>query len=96
LNYIAQPPVLSNDTSEPWENRVDLKPFHQAVVHYAAGMLEKYRRDAQASDAQLQLFQRYVAKYLAEARTKGGRMVRFAANFFRTTRQDDRGVDPRR
>jgi hypothetical protein len=64
IPYVAKPPVLTADTSEPFTDsgnvRLDLRPWHRAAVHYAAHQMEKLRRDDQASDRQLQRFLAYV------------------------------------
>ena len=81
--YIAQPAVLSSDTSEPYSNRGDLRPYHQAMVHYAASQLEKLRRDDQASDRQMQKFMGYVMQYLESLRKRGGQSLTFARTYFK-------------
>jgi hypothetical protein len=97
--YIARPTPMTSDTSEPFtvnsSVRGDLRVYHQALVHYAAHQLEKFRRDEQASASQLQQFLGYVARYTQQARTKGGQAVGYARNYWRT-RGTDRGTDPRR
>lgn len=92
--YVALPPVLSNSTDFPFSvlqgqsvssnlrPRMDLVPYHQAFVHYAAHQLEKLRRDDQASDRQLQKFMGYVQRYLQSMRKKGGSAVTFARSYF--------------
>lgn len=96
--YLAQPTAMTDSTHEPFtlggSVRTDLRPFHQALVHYAAYQLEKLRRDDEASERQLQKFTGYVARYLAEKRAKGGRMVTYVRSYF-NTRGTDRGEDPR-
>jgi hypothetical protein len=88
--YVAFPAPLSSDTSEPFtvnsSVRTDLRPYHQALVHYAAHSLEKLRRDDQASDRQLQKYQGYVARYLSNKRVKGGRAVTQAVAYFNRER----------
>jgi len=84
--YVAAPPVLTSDTSEPYSGRVDLRSFHQAAVHYAAHQLEKLRRDDQASDRQLQKFLGYVARYAQSIRKKGGNTVTQARSYFTRNR----------
>lgn len=96
--YLARPTAMTSDTSEPYQVganvRTDLRPYHQALVHFAAHQLEKLRRDDQASDRQLQKFLGYVARYLQNSRVKNGNIVTFAKNYFRARRNEDR-VDPR-
>lgn len=98
--YLALPPAST--VGEPFtvnsSVRGDLRPFHQAAVHFAAHQLEKLRRDDQASDRQLQKFLGYVTRFLQNTRRKGGHAIQSAGNYF--TRARDRGTwmqqDPRR
>lgn len=93
--YIAQPPVLTSDTSEPYAGRNDLRPYHQGLVHYAAYQLEKLRRDDAASDRQLQRFMGYVQQFLQDMRKRGGVGLTFARSYF-GSRSAVNGEDPRR
>lgn len=97
--YVAVPTALASDTAEPFtvnsSVRIDLRPSHPALVHYAAHQLEKLRRDDQASDRQLQKFVGYVERFKQNARRKGGSMLTYAKAYFRV-RHSDRGTDPRR
>jgi hypothetical protein len=94
--YVARPPVLTSDTSEPYQVgasvRGDLRDYHQAAVHYGAHQLEKLRRDDQAADRQLQKFLGYVTRFFQNGRIKGGRSLTLARNYFktRTTASDPR------
>jgi hypothetical protein len=98
--YIALPPAST--VGEPFtvnsSVRGDLRPFHQAAVHYAAHQLEKLRRDDRASDRQLQKFLGYVTRFLQNTRRKGGHVLVSAGNYF--SRARNRGswmqMDPRR
>jgi hypothetical protein len=96
--YVARPTPMTSDTAEPFSTgaavRADLRPYHQASVHYAAHQLEKLRRDDAASDRQLQKFLGYVSSWWAENRPKGGRALTQARNYFQR-RNADKGVDPR-
>jgi len=95
LSYVAMPAVLTSDTNEPYgAARVDLRPWHQAAVHYGAHVLEKLRRDDQASQAQLQQFLGYVSRYIQDTRKKGGQVITQARSYFRSrSRQSEK--DPR-
>lgn len=92
--YVAKPAPLTSDTSEPYSGRSDLKPWHQSAVHYGAYVLEKLRRDMQASQAQFQLFMLWVQRYQASVRVKNGTALTMGRNYFRT-RRVERGTDPR-
>ncbi len=86
LPYVALAPTMVSSTDVPFTLstgiRQDLVAYHQALVHYAASQLEKYRRDDQASDRQLQKFQGYVARFWQDMRIKGGRQIMQARNYF--------------
>lgn len=88
LSYIADTPVMVNDTDEPYTfstgARTDLRMYHQAGVHYAAHQLEKLRRDDQASDRQLQKFLGYVTRFMQDQRIPGGRQIRQARHYFKS------------
>lgn len=92
MSYIAQTPVMVNDTDQPFTFtsgvRSDLNTYHQALVHYAAHLLEKLRRDDQASDRQLQKFLGYVARYNQDQRIPGGRQIRQGRNYFKRKSTD--------
>ena len=98
LPYVARPTPMSSATDEPFtvnsSVRTDLRPYHQAVVHYAAHLLEKLRRDDQASQSQLQQFMGYVTLWMQDQRRKGGNGLTFAKSYF--VKRGDRGTDPRR
>jgi len=88
--YIAACPVLVNDGDIPYtfnsSGRVDLNDFHQALVHYGAAQLEKYRRDWDAVKVQMSFFQGYVARYFTGQRKKGGGSLMQAKNYFASGR----------
>lgn len=97
--YLAQPVPLANDSDEPFTVsgtvRTDLRPFHQALVHYAAYQLEKLRKDTQASQGQLQTFLGYVQRFLNNNRIKGGTAITVARRYFKSRRDDFERKDPR-
>lgn len=97
--YVALPAPMTSDTQQPFTVgaavRHDLRPYHQALVHYAAYQLEKLRRDDQASDRQLQKFMGYVTRYVQSMRKKGGASLTFARQYFRRTAGVLDGKDPR-
>jgi hypothetical protein len=86
IPYLARPTAMSSASDEPYtvnsSVRADLRPYHQALVHYAAHQLEKLRKDDQASDRQLQKFLGYVQRFLADRRVKGGRAISQARAYF--------------
>ena len=85
VQYIAMPTPMTSDTQEPFfsvGSRTDLRPFHQAVVHFAAYQLEKLRRDTEASNAQLQRFLGYVQRFMQNTRVKGGTAITQGRSYF--------------
>lgn len=100
IPYLAHPAPLTSDTQEPFAvsggYRYDLRPFHQALVHYAAHQLEKLRKDDQASLNQFQKFMGYVTQYLQDTRVKNGQGLGFIRRYFGRVGGNDRGQDPRR
>ena len=87
LPYVAQVSSLTADTNVPFTDtagliREDLKPYHQAAVHYAAHKLELLRKDTEASDRQLQKFLGYVTRFIQTMRPKAGQTIRPARSYF--------------
>lgn len=98
--YLARPAAMSDDTSEPFtvnsSVRLDLRPYHVALVHYAAHQLEKLRRDEAASDRQLQKFLAYVQRFLQTQRRRGGQVITQGRSYFRRVGTlTERPKDPR-
>lgn len=95
LTYLADAPVMVNDTDEPYTFstgvRFDLSIYHQGAVHYGAHVLEKLRRDDQASDRQLQKFLGYVSRFFQDQRIPGGRQIRQARSYFKRRGSDSFG-----
>lgn len=85
--YIPQLPAMTSTGEEPFtlssRVRVDLRPFHRALTHYAAYLLEKLRGDDQASDRQYAHFLNYVEKYTNHSRPKGENFVTMAKSYLR-------------
>ena len=87
--YVAQPIDMTADSDEPWSASSDplkqLRPWHQALAHFAASSLERFRKDYQASDYQLNRFAAYVSDFLQTDKPRGGQHVGFARNYLRET-----------
>lgn len=58
-----------------------LSIWHKALVHHAAFLLEKLRKDPQRMKLQAELFESYVSRYLRQDRPKGGKTVQIAHNY---------------
>lgn len=85
VQIVMIPTDLSADADEPFTCSTNplrsLRPFHRALVHFAAYDLEKYRKDQGRSGAQLQLFELEVAKFTGVEKPKGGQRVRLANDY---------------
>jgi hypothetical protein len=106
ISYVAKPSSMTASTDVPFTFnstvREDLEPYHQALVHYAASELEKLRLNTTGMQAQLQLFNGYLARFFRSQDPKGPRVVRTARNYFWDVRsrrglgRDDRTPWPTR
>ncbi len=78
--------------------RLDLRAYELAPVHYAASKLEKLRRDTVASDRQMQLFLSRVQRYVAQTKPQAGSRVTVNRQYFRESRRAGSPLsrDPRR
>ena len=96
LPYLAKPSSMASDTDIPFTFgstvRSDLEPYHVALVHFAAGELEKLRRDHEASQFHFQQFLGYVQRYVLAQRPPGGQTVRLGRSYFAEV-TDRRGRD---
>lgn len=85
VQIVMIPTDLSADSDEPFTCSTNplrsLRPFHRALVHFAAYDLEKFRKDQARSGAQLQLFELEVAKFVGVEKPKGGQRVRLATDY---------------
>ena len=89
IPFVAIPSSMTSDTAIPFavstNYRRDLNIYHQGLVHYAAHLMEKLRRDDERADRQMQMFLGYVARYQSQDRPKGPRQVR-TGSYFRDAR----------
>lgn len=103
VRYLAIPPDMVSDSDEPFsltagsDPKRSLRPWHQALVHYAAALLEPLRKNFPAEQRQRALFASIVADYLQRHRPRNGTRITMAHNYRRAARAffQDRG-DPRR
>jgi hypothetical protein len=98
--YVVVPADMSADADEPFTVSANplksMRPWHRALVHFAAYDLEKLRKDTQRGGAQLQLFELEVAKFTGVEKPKGGGRVRLATDYRQQARVGvARRVDPR-
>ena len=92
IPYIPYLSSQTNDTAVPYFGRSDLFIYHQASVHYAAHLMEKLRKDKEASDDQLNRFMGYVTRYNAQKQKKGPKAVRMARSYFSNARSQSEGA----
>lgn len=85
VTYVQLPTDLVADADEPFTVSTNvlksMRPWHRALVYYAAYDLEKFRKETGRSAAQLQLFEAEVEKFIGVQKPKGGGRVRFARNY---------------
>lgn len=90
IPYVAVPVDMSADADQPFTSGADakkaLRPWHQALVHYAAALLEPLRKNYQGEQRQRQLFAGLVADYLQRRRPKGGLTLTLARNYYTMAR----------
>lgn len=98
VNYLAQPSTSTASTyllfTIGTTTRTDLTPYHQAVVHYGAAVLERLRKNVEGSDLQMKKFVGYVTRYLQAKRRKGGSQLTFARSYFRRGDQQTSPPNP--
>lgn len=91
IPYVVEPSSMTASTNQPFNFagvvRTDLRPYHPALVHFAASELEKLRKDQDASDKQLQKFLGYVQRYIAAIKPKGGKTLRQTRSYFQEMRR---------
>lgn len=95
--YVAEPADLTADADEPFTSgtaRTSLRPYHRALLHYAAAQLEKLRKNLDGVRVQLAEFARYVAKYRSDQAPPRGTQIRQARNYRRIG--SGRPLDPTR
>lgn len=84
LPYVVIPADLSADADEPFTLTTPLKsmrPWHRALVYYAAFDLEKFRKDVQRSGVMLQLWEAEIVRFVGVEKPKGGQMVRVSRDY---------------
>lgn len=98
--YVAQPADMSADDDEPYavsgNPRTTLRPYHRGILHYAAALLERLRKDAVREKKQLDLAAGYVAKYQGDQpRRQQSQRIRVTVDYRRRLRSA-RPLDPTR
>lgn len=87
VTYVIVPDDLSADSDVPFTVSANalasMRPWHRALVHFAAYDLEKLRKDQARSAAQLQLFELEIAKFTGVEKPKNGQRARLATNYRR-------------
>lgn len=85
LPYVARPLDLSADADVPFALTANalqvLEPWHQALPHYAAALLERLRKNVSAEQKQLTLFAGYVADYLQQQVPTDGESIWMARDY---------------
>lgn len=98
--YLADPSDLSLDADEPFTVSsnvvITMRPYHQALVHYAASRLELLRKNYTRSKEQLQFYSGFVAEYMAKESEQQEQTIWFARDYLQEASRSPRPLDPRR
>lgn len=98
--YLASSTDMVADADLPFtvnaKSFARLVPYHQGLVHYAAGLLEPLRKNYTGAQRQMQLYAGYVAQYSTKERKDGPDQVVFSRNYLRDATSPRRPVDPHR
>lgn len=98
LPYVAQPADMTDDTHEPFGNasaRLTLRPYHDAILFYAAAACELLRKDVQKHEYWMKRFAGEVLRYTGTQAPKNGQTMRLAVNY-RHKLRGGRPLDPTR
>ena len=94
--YVAQPADLTSDAQEPYQvssaMRTSLRPYHQGIAYYAAGLLEEFRKAYDRQEARTKQAAAYVVKYIADQKPPTGTTLRLKQDF-RARLRNRRPVD---
>lgn len=91
--YLAIPPDMSADTDEPFSDSagtnplIRLRPWHRALIHFAAAVLEPLRKNYAAEQRQRAIYQGLVGDYLAHQSPRGGQTIQLARSYYREARR---------
>lgn len=94
--YVAVPADMSADGDEPYSvssnTRTTLRPYHRAILHYAAAQCEKLRKNYEGVDRQMKFFAGVVAKYFTDQQPARGSKIRLSTNY-RTRLRGSQSID---
>ncbi len=97
--YVARPADMVDEGAVPWavsgDARSTLEPYHWAILAYAAGQLEKLRKDWDAVGRQMGVYANFIAKYHAQQQTPRGSTMRLHKDY-RSSLWPSRPADPYR
>lgn len=98
--YLASSTDMSADSDVPFTVAASpflvLVPYHQALVHYAAGILEPLRKGYSAAKRQMDLYAGFIAQFETKKRRDGPNTITFRRSYMRDATRPNRPVDPHR
>jgi hypothetical protein len=98
--YLASSDDMVSDGDQPFTINgivfAILAPYHQALVHYAAGLLEPLRKNYSGAQRQMGLYAGYVAQYETKKRKDGPNQITMRRTYLRDAQRPSRPVDPHR
>jgi hypothetical protein len=87
IPYVASISAMTDDAAIPFTIAtapiLRLYPYHQALVHYAAGLLEPLRKNYSGVQRQMQLYAGIVAQYFQQQRQDGPEQLRLSRDYYR-------------
>lgn len=100
LQALVKPDDMVTDPSEPFTiggNPVaHMRPYHMALVHYAASLLEPLRKNYTQVKEQLRYYSGYVAEYLSSKTETNELTIFYARDYLGEASGLSRPPDPRR
>lgn len=91
--YLSRSTDMSADSDLPFtvggNTYTILTPYHQGLVHYAAGLLEPLRKAYSLATRQMQYYAQYVADYEKAKRKGGPNQVTMRRNYYGKRRNSD-------
>jgi hypothetical protein len=95
--YVASVTAMTADDAIPFTIAASpilrLYPYHQALAHYGAGLLEPLRKNYSGVQRQSQLYAGIVAQYFQQQRQDGPDLIRLGRNYYREAARGEQAHD---
>ena len=95
--YVAKPVAMSAGADVPFTVGtgvlIDLEPWHQALVHYAASVLEPLRKNTSGAERQMGVYAGYVAQFLQQEGQDSEDQIMLLRDYYSEAHRKTRLVD---